>query len=128
MTSAVDASALLALLFREPGAERFEHAVGPRPAMSAVNWSEVVQKTSAHGVDGRRLRAGAIDAGLTVLDLTADRAERVAGLWPAGRELGLSLADRSCVDLAIELSCPAVTADREWTRLAIPGLDVLVLR
>lgn len=127
ISSVVDASALLALLFREEGAERFASAVGPRSAMSAVNWSEVRQKATTHGVDGQLLTR-ALDAGLEVVDLTVDRADRVSDLWPATSPLGLSLADRACLALALELRRPAVTADRSWSRLKIDGLVVRVLR
>lgn len=127
-SSVVDASALLALLFREEGAERFASAVGPRSAMSAVNWSEVSQKSTAHGVDGHQLLSSALDAGLEVVDLTVERAERVADLWPATHPLGLSLADRAFLALALELRRPAVTADRSWSRLKIDGLVIRVLR
>ncbi len=128
ISSVLDASALLALLFREQGADRFASAAGPRPVMSAVNWSEVSQKSAAYRVDKRNLLSGVLDAGLEVMDVTLDRAERIANLWPVTRPLGLSLADRACLALAIELGRPAVTADRTWGRLSINGLAVQFLR
>lgn len=128
ISSVLDASALLALLFQEPGAERFVEAAGPRPAMSAVNWSEVHQKSTSRGVDGHDLLFRALDAGLEFMDLTVDRAERLSNLWPATRRLGLSLADRACLALAVELRRPAVTADQSWSRLTIDGLVVRTLR
>lgn len=128
ISSVLDASALLALLFREQGADRFLSAAGMRPAMSAVNWSEVSQKSTEHGVDGRQLLSRVLDAGLEIMDLTVERAERVASLWPVTRPLGLSLADRACLALALELQRPAVTADRSWSRLTINGLVVHSLR
>jgi ribonuclease VapC len=127
-SSVLDASAFLAFLFREQGAERFIATAGPLPAISAVNWSEVHQKSTAHGVEGHQLLVRALDAGLEIMDLTADRAERVSGLWPETRRLGLSLADRACLALALELRRPAVTADRSWSRLSIDGLVVHPLR
>lgn len=96
--------------------------------MSAVNWSEVTQKCAAHGVDGHLLRVEALNAGLEIVDLTIERAQRVAGLWPATKSLGLSLADRACLALAVELGRPAVTADRSWTNLSIAGLEISTLR
>lgn len=128
ISSVVDASALLAMLFREQGSERFLTTAGQRPAMSAVNWSEVRQKSTQHGVDGRQLLSSVLDAGLDIMDLTVDRAERIADLWPATRPLGLSLGDRACLALALELRRPAVTADRSWSRLEIDGLVVHCLR
>lgn len=127
-SSVLDASAVLAYLFDEPGAERFVRSLGEKPVMSAVNWSEVSQKCAAHRVAIASARAAADAAGLQVVDLTADRAERAAELWPATRALGLSLADRACLALALELRRPTVTADRTWTQLAITGLEVRCLR
>jgi len=128
ISSVLDASALLAFLFRERGAGDFVAKAGPRPAMSAVNWGEVSQKSSSHGVDRSRLRSMVTAAGLEIIDLTPDRAERMADLWPVTRPLGLSLADRACLALALELRLSAVTADRTWTRLEVEGLLVHCLR
>lgn len=127
-TAVVDASALLAYLLREPGADVFVRLVGTQPVMSSVNWSEVVQKGVARGVDVSTLRAAADRTLLQILDLTAWRAERAALLWPETRSLGLSLADRACLGLAVELARPAVTADQVWTRLSVDGLHVRCVR
>jgi PIN domain nuclease of toxin-antitoxin system len=128
-SAAVDASALLAYLFGEAGGERFEEAVGSTPAISALNWSEVVQKTiSRRRIDVPRLRTAADAAGLTIVDLTPSRAEHVARLWSVTRGVGLSIADRACLALAIELGAPTVTTDRAWASLDIEGLQVACLR
>lgn len=127
-SSALDASALLALLFGEEGAQHFVTLAGPTPAMSAVNWSEVAQKATQYGVDRQLLRTRVDDAGLEIVDMTDWRAERAADLWPVTRPLGLSLADRACLALALETRAPAVTADRSWARLRIDGLVVRSLR
>ncbi len=96
--------------------------------MSAVNWSEVSQKARSRGVDSGELLRAVSRAGLDVLPLTQVRAESAAGLWSATRDLGLSLADRACLALALELGRPAVTADRAWATLEIEPLDVLCIR
>lgn len=127
-TAVVDASALLAYLLREPGADAFVRLVGEQPVMSSVNWSEVVQKSMVRGVDVGTLRAAAERAFLQVLDFSVRRAERAASLWPQTRSLGLSLADRACLALAVELAQPAVTADQVWTRLSVDGLRVRCVR
>jgi PIN domain nuclease of toxin-antitoxin system len=124
----VDASALLAYLFGERGADRFVSVIGSWPAMSAVNWSEVRQKCVSRGVDGDELRQRVFDAGLHVVELTVDGAERIADLWPVTHSRGLSLADRACLALAIQVRRPAVTADQAWTQLSVDGLVVHSLR
>lgn len=127
-SSVVDASALLALLLREPGWQRCRQALGRRPVMSAVNWSEVSQKVRSRGVDGGEVLRAVSRAGLDILPLTRERAEEVARLWTATRGLGLSLADRACLALAAELDRPAVTADRTWTDLPPIGIAVQCIR
>lgn len=116
----LDASALLALLHAEQGAEVVEEAV-EQAAMSTVNWSEVYQRWVARGVDVGGLRADVGALGLEIAPFTADDAERAAELWPATRHSGVSLGDRACLALALRLGLPALTADRSWLDL---DLDV----
>ena len=112
----VDASVLLAVIQRETGVDEaaLEGAV-----VSAVNWSETVQKLhqAHHWVEGMgdMLRA----RGVLVVDFTEARAEAAAGLWARTRAAGLSLGDRACLALALELGVPAVTADRAWAGLEV---------
>jgi PIN domain nuclease of toxin-antitoxin system len=40
-----------------------------------------------------------------------------AALGRAATDLGLGLADRACLALALELGVPAMTADRAWAEL-----------
>lgn len=48
MTAAIDASALLALLFDEPGAERVADQIAAGAAISTVNLSEVATVLVRH--------------------------------------------------------------------------------
>ncbi len=109
----LDASAMLALLHSEPGAEAVEKLLD-RTAISAVNWSEVCQRWLAHDVDVAELRADIEALGVQIVPFTADDAEQAAALWSSTRRLGLSLGDRACLGLARRLERPAVTADRTW--------------
>lgn len=115
----LDASALLALLFREPGAERVAAKLA-QAAISAVNLAEVLGRLVR---DGRPLaeavhRLAAL--GLEVVPLDAERAAAVAALEPLTRPAGLSLGDRCCLALALERDVPALTADGAWLRLPHP--------
>ena len=112
----IDASALLAFLRREPGAERVG-AVLSGATISAVNWSEVVQKSIAHGLDHAGRRADLEVIGLRVEPFLAEDAEAAASLWIRTKDVGLSLADRACLALSQRLDATALTADRAWLRL-----------
>lgn len=115
---ALDASALLAFLLREPGHERVREFLGDA-CMSTVNFSEVLGRFARAGRDvlliAERLLAGPIE----LVEFTAERAVAAAALVPATQPYGLSLGDRACLALAAERGIRAVTADRSWRRLKV---------
>jgi PIN domain nuclease of toxin-antitoxin system len=123
MTVVLDASAVLALLFREKGATEVEEVL-PDSAVSAVNWSEVVQKLVARGVPEPE---ALFVLGLHVEPFTLTDARTAATLWAQARALGLSLADRACLSLADRLDAEAWTADRVWGTGDL-GVRVRVIR
>lgn len=125
-TCILDASALLAVLHSEPGAETVAEVL-ENAAISAVNWSEVCQRWIAHDVDVADLRADAEALGLQILPFTADDAEQTAELWASTRHLGLSLGDRACLALARRLGRPALTADRAWLDVDL-GVEIRAIR
>lgn len=112
MTDVVDASAILAFLQGESGAEAVEEILEGGCDCSAVNWSEVAQKVRAAGGDWPIASALLSSYGVRVRDATADDAERAAASWRRGS--GLSLADRFCLALAQRLDAVAWTADTAW--------------
>ena len=118
-TTVLDASALLALLFDEPGAEKVENllhqaAEADKPMyISAVNWAEVLYKMQhKHGVQGldgvRQLER---TMPLVVEPVDAQLAESAAGLKVA-HDLGL--ADAFAAALARHKKAELVTADTEF--------------
>lgn len=126
-TSAVlDASAVLAWLRDEPGAE-LVHPLLPAATMSATNWSETHQKLLQHGVDAHRATNRLRTLGVRIEPLTEPDAITAANLWVATRSAGLSLGDRCCLALAARLDRIAVTADTAWAGLDI-DIPVRVIR
>jgi len=121
----VDASALLAMLNGEPGSDVVAAALGIA-AMSAVNWSEVVQKVTDRGVSAEGLADEMGALGLEILPFDLEAAELTARLRAAGAR-GLSLADRACLATARNRGWPVVTADRAWAALDV-GVEVRVIR
>lgn len=127
-TVVLDASCLLASAFGEPGGESVRPLI-PHALISAVNWSEFVQKVQQRGVDTQGMRAELQGAGLRIVPVSIAQAEVAAELWPLGRPLGLSLADRLCLALGLEHACSVYTADRAWTQLpALAKLEVICIR
>jgi PIN domain nuclease of toxin-antitoxin system len=114
---------MLVVLHDEPGAAAAEPLLDGA-AVSAVNWSEVVQKAATRGVDVTRLREEVEPLGVRVAIFDADAA---ADLWPATRDAGLSLGDRACLALARALDATALTADKAWPDLQT-GVAVQLVR
>ena len=126
MTLVLDASSLLAFLHDEPGAERVRSALSGA-IVSAVNWSEVVQKSLQRQADIAGLRQEFEHTGVEFLPFTPEHAEIAALLWDRTRQHGLSLGDRACLALAMDRQAPVLTADRAWTSLNL-GLDIQSVR
>jgi len=123
----LDASAVLALLNRESGADRVAEALLGEAAISAVNLSEVVAKLAELGRGEAEIR-NAIDLlGFHVVDLDESGAYESGMLRPATRSAGLSFGDRACLALARRLGAPAMTADRVWGELDL-GIAVTMIR
>lgn len=120
---ALDASALLAYLFHEPGAE-FVREVLPHSLMSAVNWTEVLQRLRAGGHDPDGLEEDLVFLGLELVPFSARDAAAAASLFLATRSRGLSLGDRACLALARSRDMTALTADRAWLDLGLPDVRV----
>ena len=123
----LDASALLALLQQEPGAETVETLL-EEAVISSVNWSEVVQKSLDRGVELDNLREDLKALGLAIAPFDVEDAEIAAALRRGTAELGLSLADRACLALASRLSIPALTTDSAWAELQLEAVFVRLIR
>lgn len=121
-TYVLDASALLAAFFNEPGAdivaERMNGAL-----LSAVNYHEVIAKLIDRGSPADQILD--VMAQLDIEVVPVDREQAVAGglLRAETRLAGLSLGDRACLALAMTKKATAVTTDRAWTEL---GLEVAI--
>ena len=122
MSFVLDASALLAFLHDEPGGEVVSQVL-EGASVSAVNWSEVLQKALQRNVDIEGMQQECTEVGVTFEPFTPQQAEIAAYLWPRGRNHGLSLADRACLALAMDKALPVLTVDRVWGAL---GLDIEV--
>ena len=122
----LDASALLCLLFGEPGADRVEMRLTVA-LVSAVNYHEVLAKLTDHGVDAAEAQMMLAELDIDVVPVDRAQAEIGGKLRPETRSSGLSLGDRSCLALALGRSATAVTADRAWEALDV-GVVVELVR
>ena len=111
----LDASAILALLQNEPGADYVRTRVERTDSIiSAVNLAEVGYKMAEHGLSGAQVREAMTEFGVEVRPFDAEQALTSVGLYVQAKKLGLSLADRACLALAQLMGLPALTADHAW--------------
>ena len=116
----LDSSALLALLNQEPGAENLSADLLTTSICSTVNIAEVHTKLVMRGMTQRDAWTAAVTSVHEIVDFTMQQAKQVGDLAAETRSIGLSLGDRACLALAMELGVPVYTADRAWKRLRLP--------
>lgn len=125
---ALDASGVLAYLWRESGWEVVEQVLLTAPVLiSTVNVAEVACKMLERGFlesDGCQLIES---LGMEQIDFDSEQAWRTAALRSSTRQWGLSLGDRACLALAQSQGIVALTADRAWLDLQI-GIEVESIR
>jgi ribonuclease VapC len=122
----IDASAVLAVIRDEPAST----AVLPyfdSCLISAVNLAEVLQKATQYGMDAGLVRTLLGETEIGVVPFDDEMAESTARLWTLTKHKGLSLADRACLALAEAANGIAVTTDKAWADLDLPGIDIHVL-
>ncbi len=122
----LDASAILMVLFEEPGAARIAAALDDA-ALSSVNLAEVVSKLVDHGAGDDQIDAVIAQFAPITRPLSVDTARRAGVMRAATRAKGLSMGDRCCLALAQELGAPVLTADRAWAGLEL-GVEIEVIR
>ncbi len=122
----LDASALLALLNKEPGHEEIARIIS-RATISAVNFSEVAAKLAESGMPGEAIRGALEGLALETHNFGRELAFQAGLLRPLTRSRGLSLGDRACLALGQQLNLPVLTTDRAWEGLDL-GVEVRLVR
>ncbi len=123
---ALDASALLAFLFREQGTDQVATHLSAS-CLSAVNLAEVIGRFVRDGHDPDEVLARLSASEIELVPFTSEQAAIAAKLIPKTSRFGLSLGDRACLALALFRSIPALTADRDWKKLKL-GVSIAVIR
>ena len=122
----LDASALLALLNAEKGADLVQRLL-PQSVISTVNLAEAVARLSAVGMPEDQIRDVLAYLGLETMPFDEEQAFQSGLLYKQTQPLGLSLGDRACLALAQITDATAVTSDRAWKDLDI-GVGLKLIR
>ena len=129
----LDASALLAYLGDELGADVVADAIAEGATISSVNLAEALSTLATRGADpaavARQLtERDLLEGAITVEPFTTADATEAARLRLSTSSAGLSLGDRACLALARRLATQALTADRAWLGLALGDIQVRSIR
>jgi PIN domain nuclease of toxin-antitoxin system len=122
----LDASAILALLLGEPGADDVAQAIARGAAVSTVNLSEVAEVLVRNGHEPEPVIDRLSEQVVVEPFIHADALAAAACSQRTRRE-GLSLGDRACLALAQRLDTSAVTTDRQWSLLEV-GVRIRLVR
>ena len=127
MTVVLDASAVIAVLRSEQGADRVQSVLG-NAMISAVNLQEVFKELLEDNIAPDLAHAMVQQLQLDVCDHDETAALHAAALHTATKRYGRGIGDRSCMSLAISKGVPVLTADKEWARVEVDGLDIVFIR
>jgi ribonuclease VapC len=123
----LDASALLAILNQEPGAETLTPELLSIASISTVNLAEVHGKLVGRGLAPDDAWEATLTPIREAVPFTPEHARLVGDLVAQTRPLGLSLGDRTCLALGLALKAPVYTADKSWKELKV-GARIHVIR
>jgi PIN domain nuclease of toxin-antitoxin system len=122
-----DASAILALLQQEPGAETLTDEIRVNAVASTVNLAEVQGKLVKKGIPPEMAWEDTLSAVAEAEPFTSRQASIAGSLITKTQKCGLSLGDRSCLALAIALKAPVYTTEQVWKNLKV-GIPIHVIR
>ena len=127
-----DSSAILAILFKEPGSAKLSSEIRSRAVASSVILAEVQANSRGRRVSIQSLVGSDMSAALFKLvgsrnHFNCDRRKISGDLIAQTKPFGLSLGDRACLALALELSAPVYTTDKIWSNLHL-GIPIHVIR
>jgi len=127
ISAVLDSSVILALILHEPLTVTLSDEFLDASVASSVNLAEVQTKLVAGGYAPERAWNDALNFVGAVEPFTRQQAKDAGSLVSQTKAFGLSLGDRACLALAIELNSPVYTTDQMWINLNL-GIPIYILR
>ncbi|MFN8705913.1 MAG: PIN domain-containing protein [Planctomyces sp.] len=122
----LEASAVLAVLLKEPGADIVRPHL-PGAMISAVNVAEIINRRLKNGESLERNAQVVGSLQMRIVDFDFEQAVMSASFKPYARIANLSLADRACLSLGLLRNVPVLTAEQNWTKTDM-GVNVRLIR
>ena len=123
MSVILDASAVFALLWNEPGMEQVQAQLNGS-IVSAVNLAEIYSKANERMQDLAVVRKVLQTMPIVIRPFDETASLLTGQLRQSTKSLGLSLGDRACLATAMLEKRRILTADRAWSKL---GLDIEII-
>jgi PIN domain nuclease of toxin-antitoxin system len=123
----LDASAILAIINSEPGAEKLTSELLAKAVCSTVNLAEVQAELVSRGWPTNDAWEDATSPIGLAVPFSQEHAKVAGRLVALTRPLGLSLVDRACLALGVCLKAPVYTAEALWGKLKL-GVRIHVSR
>ncbi len=122
-----DASALLAICQDEAGSEKALSYLSCA-MMSCVNISEVIYTLIRNGFDLSGAKTQVFKLVENIVAYDQEQAIVTAAFKSMTSKQGLSFGDCSCLALGYIHKCKIITADKNWKKLDIDGLNIELIR
>ena len=121
----LDASAVLAAIYDEAGAEEVRAALEEGAIMSTVSVAEVAARLREDRWTAGEVADVVTELGIEVVPFDAQTALQSGAYRPETRRMGAGLGGRACLATARRLRVPVLTADRRWAALKLRGVEVI---
>lgn len=122
----LDASALLAFLNQEKGSEIITQYLD-RSVMSSINLSEVIAKLVDRNILEDVVQELVSQLKIDIIPVDQEQAVTAGFLRSQTRSTGLSLGDRICLALGLQLNLPVLTTDRAWKKVSL-NIEIRLIR
>jgi ribonuclease VapC len=123
----LDASALLALIFGEKGANHVQEALKRGVYMTTVNLCETMTKMLREGFTYKET-TDILEMRIMPIEVDGALAYKAAELDIHTSKYGLSLGDRICVAAAWRWGYTAMTADQSWKNIKLDKTSIQLIR